>query len=81
MALAEVKTIYESNASQVAETLRKNADDIERGAYGDVRCAVMVIVGGEGIETVEVFGLGKTNFWDSLGVLQGGISKLNRMIP
>lgn len=81
MALAEVKTIYESNASQVAETMRKNAEAIESGEYGDIRCAVTVIVGGVGIETVEVFGLGKTDFWDSLGVLQGGISKLNRMIP
>lgn len=81
MALAEVKTLYASNASQVAETLRKNADAIERGEYGQVRCAVMVIVGGNDVENIDVFGMGNTNFWDSLGVLQGGISKLNRMIP
>ena len=81
MKLAEVKTIYESNARQVAATMRKNADAIERGEHGDVQAVVSVmLVSKNGSDAIEVFGLGETTYWNSLGVLQAGISKLTRMI-
>ena len=79
--LAEVKTIYESNARQVVETMRRNADAIERGEHGDVQAVVSVmLVAKNGVDTVEVFGLGETSYWPSIGILQAGVSRLTGMI-
>jgi hypothetical protein len=81
--LAEVVSIFESNSTQIVETLRRNADAVERGDFGECDAAVTVLVhsNSEGIQTVSVFGLGHTDLWHSLGVLQGGMAKLTGMIP
>lgn len=82
MALAEFKTLYESNYRQIAETLRNNADAIEAGKFGKVSVAVYVLLTvKDGREEIEVFGLGDTDYWKSVGILQGGLQKLLRMIP
>jgi hypothetical protein len=57
MALAEVKTIYESNARDIPAMLRKLADEVEKGAAGDhgeVREASVVTFG----DKLCVFGFG-----------------------
>jgi hypothetical protein len=83
VSLAEVKVIYESNVSDIVAMLRKRASAIEAGEYGECDAAVLTLIHGnaDGIQTVKVFGLGKTDIWHSIGVLQGGIATLTRMIP
>lgn len=82
MPLAEVKTIYKSNCLQIAETMRNNADAIESGDFGESEALVMVLLTAlDGRQEIDVFGLGDTNYWQSLGILHGGIQKLARMLP
>lgn len=48
MGLAEVKTLYESNARDIPAMLRKLADEVERGAagaHGEVREVGVVTYG------------------------------------
>lgn len=69
MALAEVSTLYESNANDIPAMLRKLAAEIEVGERGEIVEAVCIIQGPQ----VDVFGwgpgaCGKT----SLGLLSAG---------
>lgn len=52
--LAEVVQLYDSNIRDPAATLRKIADSIEAGEYGDVGCVVVALLG----DTMECFGAG-----------------------
>jgi len=84
MALAEVKTIYPSNMRNMPASLRMLADAIERGDHGKVK-AIVFVLRREGVNTcehigaTEVFGIGEGDFWEHLGILQGGVIKLAGM--
>lgn len=82
--LAVVETLYESNCRDIAATLRRNADAIENGLYGDVERLVFVMMHtpeGVGDQKIEVFGMGAgSSFWSDLGILHGGIDHLTKMI-
>jgi len=65
MAVAEVVTLYDSNARDVPATLRKIADQIEAGEYGTVGSAGLVVLG----DTMEVFGLGASAEAPSIALL------------
>ena len=83
MPLAEVKTLYEANARDVPAMLRRLAEDIEAGKYGEVEGLVSVLIAHpEGIPQCNVlaFGdLGKT-YYDALGVLVIGQKTLAEML-
>ncbi len=53
--LAEVKSIYSTNFRQVAATLRVIADGLDKGEYGEVTEAAVVMKVPDGID---MFGLG-----------------------
>lgn len=60
--LAEVKTLYRSNATEVPQTLEFMARGIKDGSYGKVTQAAVVLLTSDG---VEVFGLGKVDAKDT----------------
>ena len=77
MAVAEVVTLFESNYRDPAATLRRLADQIEAGDFGDVGCAGLVILG----NSCEVFGMGRDSEAPSVGMLlHAGFMKLSRAI-
>ena len=68
-----VKTLYESNFRDVPATLRRIADEIEAGSYGEVGCAGLVLLG----DSLEVFGMGPDSEAPSVAlVLNAGAMKL-----
>lgn len=67
--LAEVKTLYDGNLRDVAYVLRKIADGIDNGSYGQVKQATLVMLNGRGLE---VFGLGKVDARDVHYMLAAG---------
>lgn len=76
--LAEVVTLYESNAARhPIQTLRVIADDAEAGKLGDIRSIVVVMELSDG--PVEVFGLGDQGLLRAIGALHLGIAKLASM--
>lgn len=54
MTALNVVSLYESNYRDPAATLRKIADEIEAGDYGEIGCVGVAILG----NTMEVFGAG-----------------------
>lgn len=56
--LSVVETIYDSNSTDIAATLRKIADEIDSGALGDVNECALVHGGDRGFVT---YGLGGTD--------------------
>jgi len=77
----ELVQLYENNFRDVPAMLRRFADDIEAGKHGEVsRVATVMVTDSNGVERVEVFGWGKTEYWDTLGILGAGVHKLHRMI-
>ncbi len=74
-ALAEVVTIYESNASDVAAMLRMAADNIEKGdpAVRSMHAVAELEDGG-----IQIFGWGKTDTPRTLAMFQLGIAQLTR---
>jgi hypothetical protein len=58
-------TLQESNFRQVAPTLRIIADEIEAGAYGEIGCAGLVILG----DKMNCFGMGPDSEAPSLALL------------
>jgi hypothetical protein len=68
-----VKTIYESNFRDVPATLRRIADEIEAGNYGEVSCVGLALLG----DSLEVFGIGPDSEAPSVAlVLNAGVMKL-----
>lgn len=53
-----VVTLNDVSLNDVSGMLRKTADAIEAGKYGEVSCAVMVLQIGDG-DDLEVFAFGK----------------------
>jgi hypothetical protein len=70
---AEIVTLYKSNMRDPVATLRRIADDIESGTYGDVGCLSVVLLG----DTMEVFGAGQDSEGPSVAVLlQAGVNRI-----
>jgi hypothetical protein len=70
---AEVVPLYEANSRDVEAMARKLADDIARGAYGEVNSAVVVLETSDG---PQVFGWGATDQVHSCGLMTIGCSWL-----
>lgn len=74
---ADIHTLYNSNMRDPVATLRKIADQIEAGDYGDVGCAGLVLLGNR----MEVFGMGSDSEAPSVGLLlHAGFSLLSDAI-
>lgn len=77
MALAEVIPLYESNRRDPVETLRKIADEIERGDLGAVGSVGIVVLG----DTMEVYGAGEDSEAPSVALLlHAGFLRLSRSL-
>lgn len=77
MKLAEVHTLYATNAADIPAMLRQAAASIETEAaegYSPTRAVIAVQVSEEG--EVQVYGWGRTETFDSIAVLQIGAAKL-----
>jgi hypothetical protein len=71
--LAEVISLYDTNSRDIPAMLRRAADDIEAGRFGDVSEAAFVLYG----QTVEVFGWGPQQDGASTSLLlQAGALRL-----
>lgn len=70
---AEVITLYETNFREPVATLRKIADEIERGEYGEVGCLAVALLG----DTFEVFGAGVDSDGPAVStLLQAGVTRI-----
>lgn len=75
--LAEVVTLYETNASQIPEMLRTAAASIETEVsegFDPTRAMVAVQIGEGG--NVRVYGWGRTETMDSIALLHLGAAQL-----
>lgn len=73
MSLAEVHTIYESNARSVPAMLRQAADNIEASPEA---ATAMVAVQLDSEGRVAVYGWGDTNVIHAAGLLHCGLQKI-----
>lgn len=77
MALAEVVTLYETNARDPVATLRRIADEIEAGEFGAVGAVGLVLLG----DTMEVFGMGEDFEAPSIALLlHAGFMRLSKAV-
>lgn len=77
MPIAEVVTLYETNFREPVATLRKIADDIEAGSYGEVGSVAVVLLG----DTMEVFGAGTDCEAPAIGLLlHAGFTRMSNAI-
>ena len=73
--MGDVVSLYDSNSRDPVATLRRLADDIEAGVYGDVGCVGVVVLG----DRLNVFGMGPDSEAPSVGmVLHAGFMDLSR---
>ena len=73
----KVVGIYESNYREVVPTLRKIAQQIEDGVFGEVGCLSLVLLG----DTLEVFAMGADSSAPSAAlVLHAGVNKLSNSL-
>lgn len=81
MKLAEVIPLYEHNASDIAAMLRDAAASIETEeaeGYQRTRCMVAVQITED--RHIKVYGWGKTDITDSIGVLTAGATYLTQSL-
>lgn len=72
-----VVQLYESNYRDPVAALRRIADEIERGEYGEVGCVGVVVLG----DTMEVFGAGEDSEGPSVALLlHAGFMRLSKSI-
>lgn len=70
---AALHVIHDSNFREVVPTLRKIADEIESGKYGEVGCIGVVLLG----DQCEVFGAGPDSEAPSVAcLLQAGALRM-----
>lgn len=74
--LAEVHTLYDVNASDVAAMLRQSADNIEAETDENDRTRAMMGVQVTHAGTVAIYGWGKIERFEAIGILQAAITKL-----
>lgn len=73
----KVVTLKESNFREPAPTLRKIAEEIEAGKYGQVGCVAVVLMG----DTLEVFGAGPDSEGPAVGMLlHAGFMRISRWL-
>lgn len=63
--MAELHILRDTNYRELLPTLRKIADGIEAGKYGDVRQCAVVLFG----DDLQVFGMGPDSEATSIGML------------
>jgi len=74
---AEIVSLYESNFRDPIATLRKIADQIEAGEFGDVGCIAVALLG----DTMEVFGAGEDSEAPSVAMLlHAGFVRLSNSV-
>lgn len=71
--LAPVETIYPENYRHISAMLRKLANDIDAGVYGEAIDALCVL---ETDKKVQVFGWGEAELKTSLGLMELGRRRL-----
>ncbi len=79
--LAEVVSLYDHNASDIAAMLRDAADSIETEeaeGFQRTRCIVAVQIFED--RDIKVYGWGKTDVTDSIGVLTAGAGYLTNTL-
>jgi hypothetical protein len=74
--LAEVVTLYDSNASQIPAMLRKRADAIEAETEQDDRTIASILVEVTESGDLEIYGFGATDDFHCLGVLAMASARL-----
>lgn len=75
--MGDVVSLYDSNSRDPVATLRRLADDIEAGVYGDVGCVGVVVLG----DRLNVFGMGPDSEAPSVGMLlHAGFMELSRAL-
>lgn len=63
--MADLHVIYDTNYRELLPTLRKIADSIEAGEYGDVTQCAVVLFG----DDLKIFGMGPDSEATSIGML------------
>lgn len=76
MALAEVKTLYETNCRSVPDMMREAAENIETETDEHDRTKAMIAIQVSESGDVLVYGWGETDDVHAIGVLQMGIHRL-----
>lgn len=74
--LAEVHTLYDVNASDVPAMLRQSADSIETETDEHDRTRAMMGVQITQGGAIAIYGWGKIDRFEAIGVLQAAITKL-----
>ena len=74
--LAEVVTLYDSNASQIPAMLRKRADAIDAETEKDDRTIATIFIEVTESGDLEIYGFGKTDDFHCLGVLAMASARL-----
>lgn len=76
MELAEVVTLYDSNANHIPAMLRKRAELIEAQTESDDRTVAMIAVEVTETGDIEIYGWGATDDFHCLGVLAMASARL-----
>lgn len=74
--LAEVHTLYDVNASNVPAMLRQSADSIEAETEENDRTRAMMGVQVTHGGAIAIYGWGKIERFEAIGILQAAITKL-----
>lgn len=74
--IAEVITLYDTNANHIPDMLRKRAEAIEAETDADDRTVAMIAVEVTESGDLEVYGWGQTNDFHCLGVLAMASARL-----
>lgn len=76
MKLAEVVTLYDSNASQIPAMMRKRADTIDAETEDDDRTIATIFIEVTQSGDIEIYGFGATDNFHCLGVLAMASARL-----
>jgi len=76
MEIAEVITLYDTNANNIVDMLRIKASAIEAETPADDRTVAMIAVEVTESGDIEIFGWGQTNDFHCLGVLAMASARL-----
>ena len=76
MNIAEVVTLYDTNANHIPDMLRKRAEAIEAETQADDRTVAMIAVEVTASGDIEIYGWGDTNDFHCLGVLAMASARL-----
>ena len=74
--IAEVVTLYDSNANDIVAMLRKRADIIEAETEADDRTTALIAIEVTESGDLEIYGFGRTDDFHCLGVLAMASARL-----